>query len=155
MDLQPMNSFEELLGHGSTSYGDTTLLQNLKELYNNDIELLDAYVGALLEPKQSKLDTMSPLFVLSLTDQFARVRDGDRLWYKNTFSPEEYNQFPNLSEMIKLVCDDMDLFPSDPYLLYKPTDTGGDGSCSANSNAGNQLNLLEYVLFVLLISATS
>jgi hypothetical protein len=78
-------------------------------------------------------------------DQFSRLRDGDRLWYKNIFPPEEYNKFPNLSEMIKLVCSGMELFPSDPYLLYNPNGiAGGEGSCSAGHNS-NQLNLLQYV----------
>jgi hypothetical protein len=67
MGLPPMASFEELLGHGSSANDDETLLQNLKELYHDDIDLLDAYVGALVEPKESKLDSMTPLFMLSLT----------------------------------------------------------------------------------------
>mmetsp|Transcript_13448 Transcript_13448/g.25308 ORF Transcript_13448/g.25308 Transcript_13448/m.25308 type:complete len:1223 (+) Transcript_13448:3-3671(+) len=87
------------------------------------------------------MDTMGPLFTKSIVDQFKRVRDGDRFWYKNVYEREEYETFPSLSDIIKMVCDDMDLFPSDAYALYDPQQqlSGGGGSCSASS----QLNLLD------------
>lgn len=154
MGLDPMSSFEELLGINATtalsaSYeaGDVKLLQALKTLYHDDIELLDAYVGALLEPRGTSIDTMGPLFTRSIQDQFTRVRDGDRFWYRNIYTPEEYENFPGLSDMIKLVCDEMELFPKDPYVLYREIGEASTGeTCNA---ASNQLNLLEYVMRVM------
>lgn len=141
MGLEAARTFEDLVGGAAAAeVDDPELVSALRALYLDDVELVDAYVGALVEPRDSSIDTMGPLFTRSIIDQFTRLRDGDRFWYRNLYPPEEYESFPGLSDIIKLVCDDMDLFPSDPYLLYHPGGSGGgDAVCGARAN---QLTLL-------------
>ena len=51
---------------------------------------------------------MGPLFTKSLLEQFTRIRDGDRFWYKNLYKQDVYEQFPTLSDIVRLVGYDMD-----------------------------------------------
>lgn len=158
MGLHRMASLEELVGLLSQDEPEQNrmaeedankrqLLLALQELYDNDIDLVDAYVGALMEAPETPMDNMGPLFVKSIKDQFTRIRDGDRFWYKNLYPPEVYEGFPDLSALVKLLCDDMDLFPDDPYLLVSPRNNDADGkaddsaSCQASMKS-NQLSLL-------------
>jgi hypothetical protein len=139
--LPRMQSIEELAG------GDIVIAAALRNLYNDDVDKVDAYVGALIEEPVTGLDAMGPLFTNSIKDQFTRFRDGDRLWYKNLYEPEEYEKFPTLSEMIKEVCEEMDLFPIDSYKIVvdqgSMSSEGDDGVCGVSRT---QLSLLGYVL---------
>ena len=133
--LPRMESIKELAG------GDRVIAAALRNLYNHDIDKVDAYVGALIEEPETLLDFMGPLFTKSIKDQFTRLRDGDRFWYKSLYEPEEYEKFPTLSELIKAVCDEMDLFPMDSFKVV--SSEGDDGVCDASRT---QLSLLGYVL---------
>ncbi|KAI6201072.1 NAD(P)H oxidase (H(2)O(2)-forming) [Aphelenchoides besseyi] len=53
---------------------------NLSQLYHNDIDLLDAYVGGMLETTGSG---PGELFTIIIKDQFQRLRDADRFWFEN------------------------------------------------------------------------
>jgi hypothetical protein len=148
-NLPRIESLDELAGN------DTTVAQALKNLYDGDINKLDAYVGSLVEAPELNIDPMGPLLIKSITDQFTRLRDGDRFWFQNIFTKEEFEAFPTLSSLIKDVCEGMDLFPTDMYqLVYDGKHSGsesssddvvvddGDDVCSA---ASTQLSLLGYV----------
>lgn len=135
--LKPMESIQELVGDG-----DAVLTEALVELYGNDIEKLDAYVGALVEPKRNPdLDTLGWLYTLSIKDQFTRLRDGDRFWYQNRYTPEEYEAFPTLTDIIQDVCDGMELFPQDSYSIWNNRDS--DQVCT--TTRAHQVSLLGYV----------
>lgn len=139
--LDPMTSMEELASN------DTILVQSLRELYGDDIDEVDAYVGALIEPHASILDTMGPLFTLSIKDQFTRFRDGDRFWYKNIYSAEEYEIFPTLTEIIQAVCPGMEDFPEDTFLMnpiYSSQTSASTGDTCESSTS--QLSVLGCVL---------
>lgn len=61
--------------------GDEKLLNKLKSAYS-DIKDLDPWVGMLCEnpaPESSVGETISTI----ITDQFQRLRDGDRFWFEN------------------------------------------------------------------------
>lgn len=150
-ELTRMGSIEELVQnrYADDSYHNDTdyllLVSALKELYNGDINKVDAYVGALIEAPTNTLDNMGPLFMMSIKNQFTRIRNGDRFWYKNIYPEEEYLNFPDLAAVVKEVCDGMDMFPADPYMLVPGasganSSSGSDGSCSSSGN--NQLSLL-------------
>ena len=55
---------------------------------------------------------------MSIREQFTRIRDGDRFWYKNRYLPEHVRKFPPLSAIIKTVFpeEEMENFPDDPFL---------------------------------------
>ncbi|CAN8011196.1 unnamed protein product, partial [Ixodes pacificus] len=51
----------------------------LPELYGNSTDLVDMWVGGLLETT----DRPGQLFQTIIRDQFRRIRDGDRFWFEN------------------------------------------------------------------------
>lgn len=152
-----VTSMKELVGvehidHNASAAGTDgdvwTIVTALKTLYHDNVDLVDAYVGAVVERPLTTIDTMGPLFTLSIKDQFTRLRDGDRFWYKNIFPKEEYEAFPDLSELAKLVCDGMENFPDDPYVLapgFGSRDAIADSAECSTSGITNQLSFLGYV----------
>lgn len=153
MGLEPVGSIEELVtgeasdppqalpyrnNDPSESSELVTILQNL---YGNDIENVDAAVGALFEnPADSTIGIFGPLFTMSFTDQFNRVRLGDRFWYENVFTEKERSEMLTLTEIIKLVCDGMEKFPWDAFSVWGIDKDDDDGSCDAVQT--NQISLL-------------
>jgi peroxidase len=63
---------------------DAVVQDKLRSLYGS-VDNIDAWVGALAEDHVAGGST-GPLIRAVLTDQFARLRDGDRFWYQRTFS---------------------------------------------------------------------
>ena len=103
--LPAKRSFEEI----NELYGiDPTItdnIENLRDVYNNDINRCDIWACGLAEtiPSDGPLGALSgpgELFTEVLFDQFMRVRHGDRFWYENTenghFSAEEIDTIKRL-----------------------------------------------------------
>ncbi|CAB9503323.1 Dual oxidase 1 [Seminavis robusta] len=143
MGLPRMTSIEEL------TQNETIVTNALQSLYDNDIDQVDAYVGALVEPPLNVDDFMGPLFTISILDQLTRVRDGDRLWFKNIYAREDYEVFPTVADLVRLTCR-MDDFPEDAFTTFVPmgpttttataTATGDDDETCGS--ASTQLYLL-------------
>lgn len=57
------------------------MIDKLSDLYDNNINRLDAYVGGMLETNGNG---PGELFTAIIKDQFQRLRDGDRFWFENT-----------------------------------------------------------------------
>ncbi|MCA9175704.1 MAG: hypothetical protein KDB14_14565 [Planctomycetales bacterium] len=84
--LADYNDVREAIGLGrvdnfSDITADVETQQKLEELYGS-VDNIDLWVGALAEdhlPGASVGETLSAI----ITDQFQRLRDGDRLWYQN------------------------------------------------------------------------
>ncbi|MFC1758665.1 peroxidase family protein [Planctomycetota bacterium] len=68
-----VNSFEEITG-------DVDLQNALSTLYGGDVNDIDLWVGALAEDHLSGA-SVGELLATGISDQFARLRDGDRFWY--------------------------------------------------------------------------
>jgi dual oxidase len=49
------------------------------KLHNNTLDNVDVWVGGILETDKGP----GELFTEIIKDQFTRIRDGDRFWYKN------------------------------------------------------------------------
>ncbi|KAI9138692.1 heme peroxidase [Paraphysoderma sedebokerense] len=90
--LNPVTTFEEITS-------DPELANRLKEAYDGDVNLLEAYLGGLAEDHIYG-GNLGPLFFASLNTTFTRLRDGDRFWYENqnispAFSSEEIAAIQN------------------------------------------------------------
>jgi len=56
-----------------------SLLRTLVEIYSNNLNNIDVYVGGMLESK----DGPGELFTAVIKEQFLRLRDSDRFWFEN------------------------------------------------------------------------
>jgi len=56
-----------------------SLLRTLVEIYSNNLNNIDVYVGGMLESK----DGPGELFTAVIKEQFVRLRDSDRFWFEN------------------------------------------------------------------------
>ncbi|KAK0073156.1 hypothetical protein PV325_010190, partial [Microctonus aethiopoides] len=57
------------------------LLNQLMEIYDNDLDNIDVYVGGMLESTDD--GRPGPLFTNIIKEQFIRLRDSDRFWFEN------------------------------------------------------------------------
>jgi peroxidase len=62
---------------------DVEVQQKLRELYG-DVNNIDLWVGGLAEDHIPG-GSVGPLFTRIISDQFTRLRDGDRFWFENQF----------------------------------------------------------------------
>ncbi|XP_015596349.1 dual oxidase [Cephus cinctus] len=72
--LAPVTKFSDF------NYVTDSIRGNLSELYKNDLNNIDIWIGGILETD----DRPGELFRKIIMDQFERIRNGDRFWYKNT-----------------------------------------------------------------------
>jgi hypothetical protein len=85
-----------------------TIQAKLQQLYQN-VDNIDVWVGALAEDHVPGTST-GPLIRAGLIDQFRRLRDGDRFFYKNPNSPRPFSSADqtflennrSLSDLIRL-----------------------------------------------------
>ena len=109
--LPIVRSFEDLNPLYGIDDDVTRSIENLREVYNNDISKCDIWACALAETVPSGFDDYLPddipagpgeLFSEVLFDQFMRIRHGDRFWYENyeangILTQEEYELISNLT----------------------------------------------------------
>ena len=107
--LDPVANFEGL----NPLYGIvpevTRSIENLREVYNNDISKCDIWACGLAETIPSDTSDMAgvpagpgELFTEVLFDQFMRIRHGDRFWYENyeangLFTEDEFEHISSLT----------------------------------------------------------
>ena len=72
---------------------DSEVAQALEDLYGT-VDNIDVWVGGLAED-HVRGGSMGELFSAVISDQFERIRDGDRLWYQNIFSGRQLREIEN------------------------------------------------------------
>lgn len=75
--MPPVSDFADITA-------DPDLQTVLEDLYG-DVGAIDPWIGALSEDRRVGA-MLGPLFQTILSDQFARLRDADRFWYRRVFS---------------------------------------------------------------------
>ena len=95
LGLEPASDFSDITS-------DEQIQARLQAAYNNDIELIDLWVGGLAEEKFNDA-LVGEVFFTILKDQFERLRDGDRFWYQNYFYGHSLKKIKKitLSEIIR------------------------------------------------------
>ena len=105
--LPPRESFDQI----NELYGldpiITESIENLRDVYNNEISRCDIWACGLAETLSSdselrEISGPGELFTEVLFDQFMRVRHADRFWWENyayngIFTEKEYNTIKNLT----------------------------------------------------------
>ncbi|CAH1389660.1 unnamed protein product [Nezara viridula] len=94
-NLSSAETFDDL----KTEISDPEIRDKLQKLYGDPSILEDQIEGA----------KMGPTFRCILTEQFRRIRDGDRFWYENpsTFKPAQLTQIKQ-SSLARILCDNGD-----------------------------------------------
>jgi hypothetical protein len=92
--LDTVDSFEDITSN-------LAIQQRLAELYG-DVDRLDLWVGLLAEEHLTGA-SVGELALTIITDQFQRLRDGDRFYYENIFAKQELRtlQQTTLADIIK------------------------------------------------------
>ena len=89
--LDPLTSFEELNPLYGVDEIVTRNIEDLRDVYNNDIGRCDIWACGLAEtipsdtqdPRYQGMSGPGTLFTEVLFDQFMRIRHGDRFWWEN------------------------------------------------------------------------
>lgn len=114
--LSPVVSFDEITS-------DAALAMDLEATYG-DVDHLDVWVGALAEDHLFGA-SVGPLVAAALTEQFVRLRDGDRFWYLSDpdLSPQELAWLDDtrLSDVILRNTNITELQPNVFYSVPEPT----------------------------------
>ena len=114
----------------------------LRNLYGDDIEKVDSYVGTLFEIPIEEDGIFGPILTMSTKDQLNRIRTGDRYWYENVYSEKEILEMPLLADIVKLVCDGMDKFPDNFFRVYGGASIGDGSEDDCKATSSNQISLL-------------
>ncbi|MEZ6123636.1 MAG: peroxidase family protein [Planctomycetaceae bacterium] len=83
LGLTPVTSFADITS-------DPELQARLEDLYGS-VDNIDLWVGGLAEDHVSG-SNLGETFLTLISDQFIRLRDGDRFWYQNIFDGERLQQ---------------------------------------------------------------
>ncbi|HBE70180.1 MAG TPA: peroxidase, partial [Planctomycetaceae bacterium] len=92
--LEPVDGFEDITS-------DSQLQADLESLYG-DVNNIDLWVGLMAED-HVRGASVGELTSLIISDQFQRLRSGDRFWYENTFEGRELRdlQSTSLSDVLE------------------------------------------------------
>lgn len=136
--LEPVGSIRELV-EGSANFTEE-LVNVMQNLYGNDIEKVDSYVGTLFEKPINDNGLFGPSLIMSAKDQINRIRTGDRFWYEKTFTEDEIAALPSMSDIVKLVCTGMEKFPETFFRVYRFGNEGISATDNGQSCEGGQKN---------------
>ncbi|ESO94460.1 hypothetical protein LOTGIDRAFT_161152 [Lottia gigantea] len=106
-NLSTVNSFEDLI----FDIQDADTLEKLRAVYSR-VENIDLFVGGMSETPMPGAK-IGPTFLCILSDQFRRLRSGDRFWYENSgvFKAEQLNEIKQ-SSLARVICDNSDAIRS-------------------------------------------
>ncbi|XP_065352349.1 uncharacterized protein LOC135947188 [Cloeon dipterum] len=90
---------------------DTESVDRMKTMYNT-VDDIDPYTGLLSETPVTTSGILGPTATCVISDQFVRLKKGDRFWYETpsapqAFSPAQLNELKKVS-LSSLLCDNTD-----------------------------------------------
>lgn len=138
--LEPVTSFDQITSNPEAAAA-------LEEAYEGNIENVDAWIAAISEDHVPGA-SVGELMHVVLTDQFRRVRDGDRFFYRNQFSGEELAELENttLADIIRrntTMTSMQDAMFFDRTMLYYRAPSGAGGADVRLESHGNWLELID------------
>lgn len=88
LGLEPVTSFADITS-------DVELQEKLEAVYGS-VDNIDLWIGGLAEDHVDGT-SMGETFAAIITDQFTRIRDGDRFWYENLFEGSLLEQIDSVT----------------------------------------------------------
>jgi len=123
--LPPVTSFGQITS-------DTAKAAKLEQLYGS-VDDVDAWVGLLAEDHVPG-SSLGPTHAAVLTDQFTRLRDGDRYWYEiDGFSWTELSQLKK-TRLEDVLERNSDAEPLQPQVFFTPCPADFNHTGTVNSN---------------------
>jgi hypothetical protein len=80
---------------------NVSVQRKLRELYGN-VNNIDSFVGAIAED-HVRGASVGPLVRAALADQFRRLRDGDKFFFRNTFHGAELSDLLRTTSLAKII----------------------------------------------------
>ncbi|KAK2837242.1 hypothetical protein Q5P01_014454 [Channa striata] len=103
---------------------NSVLAKNLMDLYGTP-DNIDVWLGGVAEPFVPG-GRVGPLFGCLISKQFARIRQGDRLWWENdgVFTAAQRSSLAQTS-FARIICDNTGIteVPQNPF-LFRPRESG-------------------------------
>ena len=121
--------------------GDAAAAGTLEGLYGGgNVDDVDAYVGAMMEAPASGERGLGPLNEASVRDQWERLRNGDRLYYRARLRAEEVPNLPTFADLVREAwgADEMAHFPDEIFAVV-----GAGGDRGVVDNTGGKMELLD------------
>ncbi|CAD5224776.1 unnamed protein product [Bursaphelenchus xylophilus] len=137
--LEKVERFEDLEG----ILYDNVDIELLKSVYLN-VEDVDLFIGGLAEkPERGAL--IGPTFGCILSDQFEKIRHGDRFWYENFFQPSGFTE-EQLMELRKttlatIICENTDNLGLIQQSVFELPDEYTNCPMACNTTAAVKPNL--------------
>ena len=116
---------------------DVLLQAKLQQLYGS-VDNIDLWVGALAED-HVRGASVGPTMRAIISDQFQRLRDGDRLWYQNVFSGTMLRQIQNTT-LADIIRRDTSLTNIQSNVFFFRADISG--SVLSRSATGRRFNTM-------------
>jgi hypothetical protein len=116
---------------------DPAVQAKLKQLYGN-VNNIDLWVGGLAEDHVAG-SSLGPLFQRIVSNQFERLRDGDRLWFENLYSGSALDALENVSLAQLIARNTVDDDLQSNVFFFKPLIQGSVFN-DANHDGQRQLN---------------
>ena len=140
--LDPVDSFDDISS-------DVSVQIALEELYGN-VDNIDLWVGALAEDHEAGSSVGETIQAIA-SDQFERIRDGDRLWYQNVYAGRELREIEQTS-LADVIQRNTSITNLQKNVFFMRTEVTGqvfvDGN--ANGHQDRQENGLEGITLELL-----
>ncbi|MFG0244960.1 MAG: peroxidase family protein [Phycisphaerales bacterium JB052] len=143
--LPDYNALRVMVGlDGVTSFDqisdDADVVAGLASVYS-DVDSIDPWVGLLAE-KHAQGSMVGETLTLILSDQFQRLRDGDRFWYESYLPQHMINMVESqtLSKIIKRNTDIGDELSDNVFIATDP--------CPGDYNNDGNLNFFDISLFM-------
>lgn len=108
---------------------NVTVNESLRAVYDDDIEAIDPWIGALAEDHLPN-SSVGELHMRMMIEQFERTRHGDRFWYERVMSPAEVEEVRNttLSDIIERNTEIEHMQRNVFFVASRPYVTGADTS---------------------------
>ncbi|XP_028393408.1 lactoperoxidase-like [Dendronephthya gigantea] len=117
VDVRDVRSFDQI-----DDLFRPEVLASIKKVYRNKPQITDLFTAGISEKPTSREAILGPTFTCLLIDQFERLRDGDRFFYRNkgVFTPNQLRSIEKRS-LSDIICNNINVVsvPKKAFFAYQ------------------------------------